>query len=270
MDTVREGSTGPDVTMLQERLKTLGFPPGAADGVFGPATEAAVMAFQTSEGLLADGIVGNRTWTALGFADDEVPPPPDMPNVTIGVASKMLPSAPLDHIKQNLPLVLHALEDAKLTSVPIVLAALATIRAETAGFMPISEGISRFNTSPGGHPFDLYDNRQDLGNRGPPDGADFRGRGFVQLTGRSNYVHFSQVIGQGDALLRNPEAANEPRIAAQLLAAFIAAKEIAIKNALLRDDLAEARRQVNGGTHGLAEFTAAYRTGQQLLAAPVA
>jgi peptidoglycan L-alanyl-D-glutamate endopeptidase CwlK len=55
-------------------------------------------------------------------------------------------------------------------------------------------------------------------------------------------------------------------MAAQLLAAFIKSKGIAIKDALLCDDLATARRPVNGGTHGLDASTDAYRTGRQVLA----
>ena len=42
--------------------------------------------------------------------------------------------------------------------------ALATIKAESAGFAPISEGKSKWNTSQGGEPFDLYDFRTDIGN----------------------------------------------------------------------------------------------------------
>jgi putative chitinase len=72
----------------------------------------------------------------------------------------------------------------------VVLGALGTIRAEIDGFVPISEGISRYNTSPNGADFDLYDKRKDVGNQGPGDGAKFKGRGFVQLTSRPNYSHF--------------------------------------------------------------------------------
>lgn len=58
--------SGIDVMELQERLKTIGFDPGRIDGVYGPSTAAAIRRFQASEGLLPDGIVGERTWEALG------------------------------------------------------------------------------------------------------------------------------------------------------------------------------------------------------------
>ncbi|NPV26419.1 MAG: L,D-transpeptidase family protein [Firmicutes bacterium] len=62
---------GPDVRQLQERLQELGFYRGPLDGVFGPATETAVRAFQTEAGLTVDGIVGPTTWNALGI--DRIP-----------------------------------------------------------------------------------------------------------------------------------------------------------------------------------------------------
>ena len=56
MATLREGSTGPEVTKLQAKLNELGFSPGSVDGNFGPGTEAALIAFQQAKGLAADGI----------------------------------------------------------------------------------------------------------------------------------------------------------------------------------------------------------------------
>lgn len=264
MDVLKEGMSGRDITELQTRLRDSGFPPGAIDGVFGPGTEAAVLAFQSSKGLLADGIVGARTALALGIAASDAPAPPGMPGITVALVSKMFPVTPLRNISENLPVVLTALEQAELTTVPIVLAALATIRAETEGFVPLDEGESRFNTSPGGVPFDLYDHRTDLGNTGPPDGANYKGRGFIQLTGRSNYEKFGPIIGV-PTLATNPEQANTPGIAAQLLAAFIKDKEVAIKSALQRNDLATARKLVNGGSNGLDRFSDAYRIGLALM-----
>jgi len=51
------------------------------------------------------------------------------------------------------------------------------------------------------------------------------------------------------------------------LAAFLKAKEIRVKLALLDNDLRLARRLVNGGSHGLDGFTDAYRIGERLITA---
>jgi peptidoglycan L-alanyl-D-glutamate endopeptidase CwlK len=265
METLREGSVGADVTTLQKLLQQHGFPPGTIDGNFGPGTEAAVIAFQRSEGLTPDGVVGTDTAQALGVATPNLPPPSSMPEISVTVVAKMFPVTPIGNIKANLPIVLTALDAAELTDLPIVLAALATIRAETEGFVPIPEGLSRFNTSPNGTPFDLYDNRKDLGNLGPPDGASFKGRGYIQLTGRANYAKFGPIVGVPN-LVQQPDQADDPEIAAALLAAFIVSKETEIATALAENDLAAARRLVNGGSNGLDRFTSAYQIGTSLLA----
>jgi uncharacterized protein (TIGR02594 family) len=65
---------GEDVRELQKRLAELRFFPGRADGIFGPRTHVAVVAFQTAAGLEPDGVVGRLTWAAL-LRDDA----PSMP-----------------------------------------------------------------------------------------------------------------------------------------------------------------------------------------------
>jgi N-acetylmuramoyl-L-alanine amidase len=62
---LRLGMRGPAVTRLQQRLQALDFLDGAIDGVFGPATQAAVKAAQRHFRLNPDGVVGTATWTAL-------------------------------------------------------------------------------------------------------------------------------------------------------------------------------------------------------------
>lgn len=62
MKTILKGSRGEDVALLQRKLSLI------PDGIFGPLTEEAVRDFQKSRCLEADGIVGPRTWAALGIA----------------------------------------------------------------------------------------------------------------------------------------------------------------------------------------------------------
>lgn len=68
--TLRKGDKGSDVKALQTRLKAV-YPAYAShlvlDGDFGPATEAVVKEFQRRRFLAVDGVVGPRTWNALGF-----------------------------------------------------------------------------------------------------------------------------------------------------------------------------------------------------------
>lgn len=63
--TQSSGNRGSDVTAIQYLLQAHGHSDVGADGVFGTSTDAAVRAFQRSEGLGDDGIVGPRTWSAL-------------------------------------------------------------------------------------------------------------------------------------------------------------------------------------------------------------
>lgn len=280
MPLLKKGSSGPDVTNLQTTLAQLGFDPNGIDGVFGPGTEAAVIAFQQSKGLTPDGIVGPNTLAALQAETGSASTPGNAgsvaatgagttaaltANASVDAVAKMFPGVPIGNIQNNLPFVLQALSDAGLGDKNMVLMALATIRAETGNFTPLSEFQSKFNTAPGGPPFGLYDNRHDLGNLGPPDGANFKGRGYIQLTGRSNYQIHGAAIGLGNQLVTNPALANQPDIAGKLLASFLKSKDAQIRNALAQGDLKTARTLVNGGTHGLPEFTQAFNTGKNLI-----
>lgn len=70
--TLKRGSKGEYVTLLQTKLKQRGYDLGSCgiDGDFGRATEAAVKAFQRDNGLTADGVVGAKTWEALDKVSD--------------------------------------------------------------------------------------------------------------------------------------------------------------------------------------------------------
>jgi len=74
--TLTEGDTGPAVETLQTRLNVWGANPAlAVDGDFGPATLAAVKAFQTQQNLTVDGVVGPQTWAALNQNPGTYPAP---------------------------------------------------------------------------------------------------------------------------------------------------------------------------------------------------
>ena len=59
------GSRGVYVLIAQDALNTLGLGTGGLDGIFGAATQNAVISYQRSKGLAADGIVGCNTWRSL-------------------------------------------------------------------------------------------------------------------------------------------------------------------------------------------------------------
>ena len=65
MQVLKKGSKGESVKTLQEFLKI------TVDGDFGPKTETAVKNWQRSHGLLDDGIVGQKTWAAMGILNTD-------------------------------------------------------------------------------------------------------------------------------------------------------------------------------------------------------
>lgn len=67
MTTLKKGSRGADVKTLQQKLNL------CTDGIFGNLTEEAVKEFQKAHGLTADGIVGAKTWAALGVTSTSTP-----------------------------------------------------------------------------------------------------------------------------------------------------------------------------------------------------
>ncbi|TSD89059.1 hypothetical protein FFK22_008740 [Mycobacterium sp. KBS0706] len=101
--------------------------------------------------------------------------------------------------------------------------------------------------------FERYDGRKDLGNTEPGDGWRFRGRGFLQTTGRFNYARASK--SSGIDLLHNPDLAAEPDTAVEIAVAYWVTRHIAA--AAQRDDVVAVTRLINGGENGLADRKAA-------------
>jgi predicted chitinase len=259
------GNAGIEVAGLKAALrKILGNAAAAYPGLnsgdeFDADTETALRAWQASVGLVADGIAGPRCLSALGIS------PPAKLDIEVDTAtvSRLFPYTRTSSIARNLPYVTAALAAFGLTDVNMICTALGTIRAETEGFVPISELPSHFNTLPGQAAFSAYEYK--LGNKNPGDGARYRGRGYVQLTGRDNYKKFGEVLDI--PLADNPDSACAPEVAACLLAAYLDANRAKLDTALAKNDLKAARKVVNGGSHGLERFSETYLKAQQAWAA---
>jgi hypothetical protein len=260
------GSKGEEVAALRKCLaQVLGaeaalFRDLAKGDDFDADLEAAVRRWQTGVGLIADGIIGPRCQQVL-----ELQPFADLKQtLTAATVSPLFPATKPANVSRYLPYVAAAMQALGLVDAGMLLAALGTIRAETEGFLPIAEFQSQFNTQPGAAPFSSYGPGTNvgkvLGNTEEGDGARFKGRGFVQLTGRSNYQTQSSVLSVD--LLNNPDLANQPEVAALILASFLHGKRTAMKVALRANDLRAVRKLVNGGSHGLERFKSVFTLAQ--------
>lgn len=107
--------------------------------------------------------------------------------------------------RSYLPLIAKALENEGILTPNVLAYALATIEHETAGtFEPLEE----------------YKGRKSARRLGYEGGTNYFGRGFIQLTHLRNYKKMGERIGMGDELVRKPELAATPEVAAKVLAVF--------------------------------------------------
>jgi hypothetical protein len=157
------------------------------------------------------------------------------------------PYGPIDNVRANWPLVEAALDKRKVYTAFSAVAAIATIAVETGRFYPIRErGGPTYLTN-------LYENRKDLGNVNPGDGAKFCGRGFIQITGRWDYAHFGSEIGKD--LENNPDLALDPAVASDVLALYFSERHIVAFADQQNWEM--VRRRVNGGLAGWPRFAEA-------------
>lgn len=98
--------------------------------------------------------------------------------------------------------------------------------------------------------FRKYNNRKDLGN-GPNDGARFKGRGYIQLTGRYNYTRFAKASGID--VVSNPDLVSNDKNVAAKASLFWWMSNKRARAAGQSGDVVAASKAVNGGTNGLAD-----------------
>ena len=252
---LKNGSKGSDVKLLQEKLGL------TADGDFGPGTEAKVKAWQTANGLTADGIVGDVTWSKM-FAPKKV--------VESGTLN-------LTALKGHIPdsVIAQIPDTAKKFGITTNLRLahfLAQCGHESGGFKAVTENLNYsadglvkifgkyFNsTTAAGYARNpekiaskVYGGRMGNGDESTKDGFKFRGRGYIQLTGKSNYTNFAKFIGED--ITSNPDLVATKYPLASAAFFFNSNKLWAIcdKGADTATVTAVTKR-VNGGTIGLAD-----------------
>ena len=260
---LKKGSKGEEVKQLQSKLGL------GADGVFGSGTETAVKKWQAANGLTADGVVGEGTWTKM-FGSKQLITEPSTPIVNAGPLK-------LENLKGHIPdAVIAQIPDAvkkfNITN-PLRLAHfLAQCGHESAGFKAIQENLNYsadglkkifpkyfpgnlaegYAKNPEKIASKVYGSRMGNGDETTKEGYKFRGRGFIQLTGKDNYTKFAKFIGEDT--VGNPDlvATKYPLASAAFFFDSNKLWDICDKGA---DDatVTAVTKRVNGGTIGLAD-----------------
>jgi len=215
---LKKGDKNEQVRQLQVKL---GVDPV---GTFGPKTEEAVKKFQAANGLAADGIVGDMTWNKIMGVTPVVATPAV---VTVPVT---IPASgfKLDKLKGHIPdSVLAQIPDTaakfNITN-PLRLAHfLAQCGHESGGWRATSENLNysskglmgifpryftpalaeQYARKPEAIASRVYGGRMGNGPEATKEGFKFRGRGYIQLTGKDNYSAFDKFVPED--ILANPD-----------------------------------------------------------------
>ena len=261
---LKNGSKGDDVKKLQEKLKL------TADGAFGLRTEDAVKAWQKANGLKDDGVVGDTTWSKLFGVSTPV--------AAVVKEDVVIPSGGplnLEKLKGHIPdsVIAQIPETAKKFNITNNLRLahfLSQCGHESGGFKAVSENLNysadglkkifgkyfpgNLNESYARQPEKIaarvYASRMGNGDETSKEGFKFRGRGYIQLTGKANYTNFTKFIGED--CIANPDlvATKYPLASAAFFFDSNKLWSICDKGA---DDatVTAVTKRVNGGTIGL-------------------
>ena len=97
--------------------------------------------------------------------------------------------------------------------------------------------------------FAKYDGRKDIGNSEPGDGYKYKGRGYLQITGRANYEKYGKIVNAD--LVNNPVLAESPDIGAKISVAYWNSR---VKRRVKDfNDTERVTQIINGGHNGLAQ-----------------
>jgi putative chitinase len=280
---LKKGDNNEQIKLLQQKL---GIEP---IGNFGPKTEEAVKAFQAKHGLTADGIVGDGTWAKIMNEGTEVPAPTPQP-----IASTPAPQVAglkLDKLKGHVPqVVIDSIPEVASKfgiNTPLRVAHfLAQCGHESGGFrvtqenlnysakglngifrkyFPTEAAAAAYARNPQKIANKVYANRMANGSEASGDGYKFRGRGYIQLTGRDNYTQFGKAIGVD--IPSNPDLVSSKYALAS--AAWFWSKNGLNKladNGATDTVVTSITKRVNGGTIGLPDRIKHFKEYYHLLA----
>jgi putative chitinase len=269
------GSKGNEVKALQEKLGL------AADGDFGPGTEAKLKTWQAANGLTADGIAGPTTLGKLGIAESA----PTAPAAAIPASAFKL-----DKLKGHIPdAVIAQIPDTAakfgITNVLRLAHFLSQCGHESGGFKAVNENLNysadglkkifpkyfpgniseSYARNPEKIANKVYSSRMGNGDESSGDGWKYKGAGYIQLTGKSNYAAFDKFVE--DDILGNPSlvATKYPLASAAFFFQSNGLWSICDKGA---DDatVTAVTKRVNGGTIGLADRLKHFKEYYSLLA----
>ena len=269
------GSKGNEVKALQEKLGL------AADGDFGPGTEAKLKTWQAANGLTADGIAGPTTLGKLGIAESA----PAAPAAAIPASAFKL-----DKLKGHIPdAVIAQIPDTAakfgITNVLRLAHFLSQCGHESGGFKAVNENLNysadglkkifpkyfpgniseSYARNPEKIANKVYSSRMGNGDESSGDGWKYKGAGYIQLTGKSNYAAFDKFVE--DDILGNPSlvATKYPLASAAFFFQSNGLWPICDKGA---DDatVTAVTKRVNGGTIGLADRIKHFKEYYSLLA----
>jgi putative chitinase len=257
---LKNGSKGEDVKKLQTKLGL------TADGSFGPGTEKAVKEWQSANGLTSDGVVGDGTWLKM-FGSTVI--------IKEDVVIPSGGSLNIEKLKGHIPdsVIAQIPETAKKFNITNNLRLahfLAQCGHESGGFKAVSENLNysadglkkifgkyfpgNLNESYARQPEKIaarvYASRMGNGDETTKEGFKFRGRGYIQLTGKSNYTNFTKFIGED--CVSNPDLVATKYPLASAAFFFDSNKLWSICDKGADDSTVTAvTKRVNGGTIGL-------------------
>lgn len=250
------GSKGEKVKELQIKLGL------KSDGIFGKVTEQSVKLFQTKAGLKSDGIVSESSWNKLFDSTPQVPP-------QVGALN-------LEKLKGHIPdvVISQISETAEKFGIntPLRLSHfLAQCGHESGGFKVVNENLNysveglmttfgkyfkdislaeSYQRNPQKIANKVYGGRMGNGPESTKEGFKFRGRGYIQLTGKDNYIAFGNSINEDLTINPDKVATHYPLLSAAWFFSKNGLNELADKGAT-NAVVTSITKRVNGGTNGL-------------------